>query len=122
MVVTVALASVSADRIRRLASAGLIVSLGHTEATAEEARTPFAAGVTAVTHLFNAMSQLNSRAPGLVGATLAERGVVCGLVADGHHVHDDAMRAAFNAKGADGIALVSDAMPPAAGGPPAGSR
>jgi N-acetylglucosamine-6-phosphate deacetylase len=117
-VVTVAPASVSVDRIRRLASAGVIVSLGHTEATAEEARAAFAAGASAVTHLFNAMSQLGSRAPGLVGATLAEPAVVCGLIADGHHVHDDAMRAAFNAKGAAGIALVSDAMPPAAGGPP----
>ncbi|MBV8472085.1 MAG: N-acetylglucosamine-6-phosphate deacetylase [Hyphomicrobiales bacterium] len=118
MVVTVAPASVSVERIRRLAAAGLIVSLGHTEATAEEARAAFAAGASAVTHLFNAMSQLNSRAPGLVGAALAERGVVCGLIADGHHVHDDAMRAALNAKGVDGIALVSDAMPPAAGGRP----
>ena len=118
MVVTVAPASVSVDRIRRLAAAGVIVSLGHTEASAEEARAAFAAGASAVTHLFNAMSQLNSRAPGLVGATLAEPGVICGLIADGHHVHDDAMRAAFNAKGAAGIALVSDAMPPAASGPP----
>ena len=119
MVVTLAPVAAGLDRIARLASAGLIVSLGHAEATAEEARAAFAAGVGVVTHLFNAMSQFGSRAPGLVGAALAEPSVVCGLIADGRHVHDVAMRAAFNAKGPGGIALVSDAMPPAAGGPPA---
>jgi len=119
MVVTVAPAAVGLDLIARLAAAGVIVSLGHAEASAEEAGAAFAAGARAATHLFNAMSQLSSRAPGLVGAALADPTVVCGLIADGHHVHDVAMRAAFNAKGAAGIALVSDAMPPAAGGPPA---
>jgi N-acetylglucosamine-6-phosphate deacetylase len=118
MVVTVAPVAVGVELIARLAAAGLIVSLGHAEATAEEARAAFAAGASAATHLFNAMTQLASRAPGLVGAALADPRVVCGLIADGHHVHDVAMRAAFNAKGAGGIALVSDAMPPSAGGPP----
>jgi N-acetylglucosamine-6-phosphate deacetylase len=118
MVVTVAPVAVGVDLIARLAAAGLIVSLGHAEASADEAKAAFAAGASAATHLFNAMTQLTSRAPGLVGAALADPGVVCGLIADGHHVHDVAMRAAFNAKGAAGIALVSDAMPPSAGGPP----
>ena len=118
MVVTVAPIAVGVDLIARLAAAGLIVSLGHAEASADEARAAFAAGASAVTHLFNAMTQLTSRAPGLVGAALADPRVVCGLIVDGHHVHDVAMRAAFNAKGAAGIALVSDAMPPSAGGPP----
>jgi N-acetylglucosamine-6-phosphate deacetylase len=118
MVVTLAPSAVGLDLIARLAAAGVIVSLGHAEASAEEAKACFAAGARAVTHLFNAMSQLSSRAPGLVGAALADPHVVCGLIADGHHVHDAAMRAAFNAKGASGMALVSDAMPPAAGGPP----
>jgi N-acetylglucosamine-6-phosphate deacetylase len=118
MVVTVAPVAVGVDLIARLAAAGLIVSLGHAEASAEEARAAFAAGACAATHLFNAMTQLSSRAPGLVGAALADPRVVCGLIADGDHVHEVAMRAAFNAKGAAGIALVSDAMPPAAGGPP----
>jgi N-acetylglucosamine-6-phosphate deacetylase len=63
------------------------------------------------------MSQLGHREPGMVGAALADPDVVCGLIADGHHVHETAARAAFNAKGADRIALISDAMPPAAGGP-----
>ena len=94
-----------------------MVSLGHSEASAEEARAVFDAGARAVTHLFNAMSQLGSRAPGVVGAALADPRIVCGLIADGEHVHPAACRAAIAAKGAGGVALVSDAMPPAAGGP-----
>ena len=62
------------------------------------------------------MSQLGSRAPGMVGAALADPAVVCGLIADGHHVHATAMRAAINAKSAGAMSLISDAMPPAAGG------
>ena len=117
MLVTLAPAAVSNDLIARLAQGGIIVSIGHAEATAEEAQAAFAAGASAVTHLYNAMSQLGHRQPGLVGAALADPGIFCGFIADGHHVHETAARAAFNAKGADGIALISDAMPPAAGGP-----
>jgi len=118
MVVTLAPSAAAPALIANLAAAGIVVSLGHAEATAEEAHAAFAAGARAVTHLFNAMSQLGSRAPGLVGAALADPAIVCGVIADGHHVHDAALCAAINAKGAGGIALVSDAMPPAAGGPP----
>lgn len=119
MVVTVAPASVSPSLIARLVDGGVIVSVGHSEATAEEAQAAFRAGASAVTHLYNAMSQLAHRQPGLVGAALADPNVFCGFIADGHHVHEAAARAAFNAKGADRIALVSDAMSPAAGGPQA---
>jgi N-acetylglucosamine-6-phosphate deacetylase len=117
MVVTLAPASVPLERIARLTRAGLIVSLGHSDATAEEAQAVFDAGARAVTHLYNAMSQLSSRAPGVVGAALADPRVVCGLIADGEHAHALAYRAAIAAKGVRGVALVSDAMPPAAGGP-----
>ena len=117
MVVTLAPASVPMDVIARLAKAGIIVSLGHSDASAEEALAVFDAGASAVTHLYNAMSQLSSRAPGVVGATLADPRIICGLIADGEHAHAAAYRAAFAAKGSRGIALVSDAMPPAAGGP-----
>jgi len=117
MVVTLAPASVSLDLIARLAKAGIVVSLGHSDATAEEAQSVFDAGASAVTHLYNAMSQLSSRAPGVVGATLADPRIICGLIADGEHAHALAYRAALAAKGPRGIALVSDAMPPAAGGP-----
>ena len=117
MVVTLAPASVPNERIARLAKSGVVVSVGHSEASVEEARAAFDAGARAVTHLYNAMSQLGHRAPGLVGAALADPRVICGFIADGFHVHEAAARVAFKAKGAGGIALVSDAMPPAAGGP-----
>lgn len=117
MVVTLAPASVPLDFIRRLAKAGIVVSLGHTDASAEEALAVFDAGATAVTHLYNAMSQLSSRAPGVVGATLSDPRIICGLIADGEHAHALAYRVALAAKGPRGIALVSDAMSPAAGGP-----
>ena len=117
MVVTLAPASVPLPLVARLAQSGIVVSLGHSEATTEEATAVFDAGARAATHLFNAMSQLNSRAPGVVGAVLSDPRIVCGLIVDGEHVHAAACRAAITAKGAAGIALVSDAMPPAAGGP-----
>jgi N-acetylglucosamine-6-phosphate deacetylase len=117
MVVTLAPASVPLERIACLAKAGIVVSLGHSDAIAEEAESVFRAGASAVTHLYNAMSQLSSRAPGVVGAALADSHIVCGLIADGEHAHALAYRAAIAAKGARGVALVSDAMPPAAGGP-----
>ncbi len=119
MVVTLAPASVPLERIARLAKAGIVVSLGHSDASAEEALSVFDAGASAVTHLYNAMSQLNSRAPGVVGAALADKRVICGMIADGEHAHPSAYRAALAARGARGIALVSDAMPSAAGGPDA---
>jgi N-acetylglucosamine-6-phosphate deacetylase len=117
MVVTLAPASASLELIARLAKSGVVVSLGHSDATAEEAQAVFDAGASAVTHLYNAMSQLASRAPGVVGATLADPRIICGLIADGEHAHALAYRAALAAKGPRSIALVSDAMPPAAGGP-----
>ena len=84
MVVTLAPASVSLEFIARLAKAGIIVSLGHSDATAEEARassTP--AGASAVTHPYNAMSQLSSRAPGVVERRSPIRVSSAGLIADG---------------------------------------
>ena len=117
MVVTLAPYSAPLALVERLAGAGIVVSLGHSEATAEEAKIVFDAGARAATHLFNAMSPMTSRAPGVVGAALADSRVICGLIADGEHVHPAALKAAIAAKGFGGIALVSDAMPPAAGGP-----
>ena len=117
MVVTLAPCAASNDLIAQLTRAGIVVSLGHAECGFDEARAAFDAGAAAATHVFNAMSQLGHRLPGLVGAALSDERVVCGLIADGCHVHDAAMRIALAAKGAARIALVSDAMPPAAGGP-----
>ncbi len=118
-VVTLAPASVPLRLVARLAQSGIVVSLGHAEASAEEAQAVFDAGARAATHLYNAMSPLTSRAPGVVGAVLSDPRVICGLIADGEHVHPTACRVAIAAKGSAGITLVSDAMPPAAGGPDA---
>lgn len=108
LMVTLAPASASEGQIAALAAAGAIVSLGHAECTLAEARAAMAAGATCATHLFNAMSQLGNRAPGLVGAVLTGQGF-SGLIADGIHVDPVAMRVALAAK-TEGIFLISDCM------------
>jgi N-acetylglucosamine-6-phosphate deacetylase len=97
--------------IRRLAGAGVIVSLGHSQATAEEAESAFRSGAACVTHLFNAMSQMTAREPGLVGAALSSASAGAGVIADGIHVADASLRAAWRALGPQRLFLVSDAMP-----------
>lgn len=111
LMVTLAPCAATADRIARLAAAGVIVSLGHAEATLEQSRTAFDAGARCVTHLFNAMSPLSHRAPGLVGAALDDARVHAGLIADGIHVAPEVLHIACAAKrGADRLFLVTDAM------------
>lgn len=111
--VTLAPEVASPDQIARLADAGVIVALGHSETDYETARAAFAAGARGVTHLFNAMSTLHHRAPGMAGAALADDAVYAGIIADGHHLHPATLRIALRAKGADRIMLVTDAMPDA---------
>lgn len=108
LMVTLAPASASADQISALAEAGVVVSLGHSECTAQEARSAIDAGATCTTHLFNAMSQIGNREPGLVGAVLTGS-IHAGLIADGIHVHPDVMQIALSCR-SDGIFLVSDCM------------
>ncbi|MEL7131326.1 MAG: N-acetylglucosamine-6-phosphate deacetylase [Pseudomonadota bacterium] len=109
--VTVAPESVSEDQVSTLARAGVLVSLGHSDANFDTCCRYVAAGARCVTHLFNAMSQLGNREPGLVGAALAKGEVCAGLIADAIHVHPQTMRAAWTAKADPGrIFLVSDAM------------
>ncbi|MFV0386543.1 N-acetylglucosamine-6-phosphate deacetylase [Paracoccus sp. (in: a-proteobacteria)] len=111
LITTVAPESVTDDQIRAMAGAGVVVSLGHTDTTHESARHAADAGAAMITHLFNAMSQLAHRAPGVVGAALEDGRLWCGLIADGFHVDDAAMRIALRAKQGPGqIFLVSDAM------------
>jgi N-acetylglucosamine-6-phosphate deacetylase len=110
LMVTLAPASVTGEQIARLAQAGAIVSLGHSECTHAEALTAIGAGASCVTHLFNAMSQLGNRDPGLVGAALTGP-VHAGLIADGIHVAPETIRIAMAAS--DRLFLVSDAMAPA---------
>ena len=89
----------------------VIVSLGHTDCSWAEASTAFEAGARCVTHLFNAMSQMGNREPGLVGATLRAQKVSAGLIADDIHVHATSMAVALSAKQGPGeIFLVTDAM------------
>lgn len=111
LLTTVAPESVTPDQIARLTRAGVIVALGHTDCGHDAARAAIAAGATCATHLFNAMSQLGNREPGLVGAALTS-GLHCGLIADGYHVHPAALRVAMAAS-PDRLYLVSDAMAPA---------
>ncbi len=117
VMLTLAPNRVRAEIIRTLAARGVLVSLGHSEATYEEAQAGLAAGARAFTHLFNAMSPLMGRRPGMVGAALDSREAFVGIIADGHHVHPASLRIAFAAKPHDRIKLITDAMPPAADGP-----
>lgn len=111
LMVTVAPEAVTLAQITAMTDAGIIVSLGHTDANMATCHAAFDAGARCVTHLFNAMSQLGSRAPGLVGATLEREDVFAGLIADGVHVHPASMRIALAAKPrSDRVFLVTDAM------------
>ena len=101
----------SAEQIAALAAAGVVLSAGHTNASYEQALAGFDHGITGVTHLFNAMTPLQHRAPGVVGAALDRDDVFCGLIVDGVHVAPAAVRLACRVKGADRLMLVTDAMP-----------
>lgn len=111
LLTTVAPESVSPDRIGRLAKAGIIVSLGHSDASFDMVKASAAAGASMATHLFNAMSQIGNREPGLAGAALALGGLCAGLIADGFHVAPETIGIALRAKQGPGrIFLVTDAM------------
>ena len=111
LLVTVAPESVTPAQISAMANAGILVSLGHSDCSHDTAMRCFEAGASMVTHLFNAMSQLTNREPGLVGAALAAGTVSAGLIADAVHVHPATMANALRAKASPGnIFLVTDAM------------
>lgn len=111
LMITLAPENATPEQVAALSRAGVLVSLGHTAADYETCRSMFDAGASLVTHLFNAMGPLASRAPGLVGAALDTEGVAAGVIADGIHVHPANLRASLAAKrGAAGLFLVSDAM------------
>jgi len=111
LLITVAVEQVTPHQVARLCKAGVIVSLGHSDATYADARALIDAGARGVTHLFNAMSQMSAREPGLSGTALASPELWCSLIADGHHVHPAAMALSIRAKKKPGkIFLISDAM------------
>ncbi|HWF64349.1 MAG TPA: N-acetylglucosamine-6-phosphate deacetylase [Rhizomicrobium sp.] len=108
--VTLAPEMTTADMIARLAGAGVIVAAGHTNASYDVMREALAHGVTGFTHLFNAMSPLTGREPGVVGAALSDASSYCGIIVDGRHVHPDVLKLALKCKPHDRFMLVTDAL------------
>ncbi len=109
------------DVIVELNRRGIVVAAGHSAATGDETLAAIAAGVSTVTHLFNAMAPLGHRSPNLVGVALADTRLTATLIVDGVHVDPITVTAAWNAKGSAGIALVTDAVA-AMGQPPGAYR
>jgi N-acetylglucosamine-6-phosphate deacetylase len=109
-VVTLAPELAPEGMIRALTAKGVIVSAGHTLADYDDMQRAIGEGLSGVTHLFNAMTMLNSRSPGVVGAAFDSK-VFCGIIADGHHVHPATLRAAYRIKTHRELMLVTDAMP-----------
>ncbi len=97
-------------RIRSLIERGIVVSLGHTDATYEQFSAGVDAGATKATHLFNAMSPIHHRQPGAMVAALTDDRIVCGIIPDGVHAHPAMVQLALRMKGPDGVAIVSDMM------------
>jgi len=109
--VTLAPECVPAGFVKTLATSGIRVSVGHSEASADTLITAIDEGLSGVTHLFNAMPAMKAREPGIVGVALTDGRLTAGIIVDGIHVDPLVVRAAFSAKNASNIALVSDAMP-----------
>lgn len=113
LLVTVAVEAADPTQISRLAEAGIVVSIGHSDGTYAQVQAAVAAGARMVTHLFNAQSQIGNREPGIVGAALDLGAISAGLIADGIHVHPTSIGIALRAKRGPGqIFLVTDAMSP----------
>ena len=112
-IVTLAPECVPASMIEEIIGSGLRVAVGHSDATAAEIGQAVDRGASGVTHLFNAMSQMTAREPGLVGAALVDDRLFAGIICDGIHVDPVSLRIAFRCKGRDRLMLVTDAMPSA---------
>jgi N-acetylglucosamine-6-phosphate deacetylase len=110
-IVTLAPEKTKPGTIRRLVDAGLIVSAGHTNGSYADARRALDEGLTGFTHLFNAMSPLTVREPGIVGAALENLDAYCGIIVDGRHVAPATLRIALRCRPLDRFMLVTDAMP-----------
>ena len=111
LLITVAAETVGPEQISRLSKAGIIVSIGHSDAGYATVRAAVEAGASMVTHMFNAQSQIGNREPGVAGAALDFGALHAGLIADGVHVHPATMGLALRAKRGPGqIFLVTDAM------------
>ncbi len=113
--ITLAPDQVPPEAVREFVARGAVVAIGHTAANYAQTRAALEAGARGFTHLYNAMTPLGSREPGVVGAALDDRASWCGIIVDGHHVHPAALRIALAAKSRGKILLVTDAMPPVGG-------
>jgi N-acetylglucosamine-6-phosphate deacetylase len=113
--VTLAPELAPAGAIRHLRDKGILVAAGHSMADYDQTRAALAEGLSGFTHLFNAMTQLGSREPGMVGAAMEGRATHFGLIVDGLHVHPATLKVAIAARGFEGAMLVTDAMPPVGG-------
>ena len=100
----------SSEAIRRFLDAGVVVAVGHTDATYEQTHQAVTLGATVGTHLFNAMPPPHHREPGPVIALLEDPGVTLELIADGVHVHPAMVRAVVGAAGPDRVAVITDAI------------
>jgi N-acetylglucosamine-6-phosphate deacetylase len=109
--VTLAPEIAGAAMIGRLAKAGVSVSAGHTNASYGQTISALDAGLTGFTHLFNAMSPIASRAPGVVGAALSDERSWCGIIVDGQHVDPVVLKLALKCRPVSRFMLVTDAMP-----------
>jgi len=115
VMITLAPEAVVPGQIAQIVAMDVTVSLGHTDATAEAVRAALAEGATCFTHLFNAMSPMLNRAPGVTGAAINST-AHCGIICDGIHVADEMVGLAIRARPeADRMYLVSDAMPTVGG-------
>jgi len=111
LLLTFAAETVPPQRISEIAALGAVISIGHSDSSMAEVNAAVDAGATMATHLFNAMSQLGNREPGVVGAVLQSGAMHAGLIADGIHVHPATIAIALRAKlGPAKIFLVTDAM------------
>jgi len=99
----------SKDVLKIIEAYGVVISVGHSNISYTEANIFFERGITAVTHLYNAMSGLNHREPGLVGAAINNKNAVAGIIADGHHVHYAAIKIAHQLM-KDRLFLITDAV------------
>jgi N-acetylglucosamine-6-phosphate deacetylase len=110
LLLTLAPEEATDDHLRRLVAAGVVLSAGHTAASAERIAESLALGLRGFTHLYNAMPPLAGREPGPVGAALLDAAAWCGIIADGVHVHPGSLRLALAARPEDRMLLVTDAM------------
>ena len=111
ILVTMAPEKAAKGTIKELADRGVLVCAGHTAGTYNHVQAAIAEGMRGFTHLFNAMSPMTHREPGVAGAAMADDSTWCGLIADGYHVHPAVLKVAIHAKAKGKIMLVTDAMP-----------